>query len=269
MASLCQRRSTGSGAVSNELNDFMIADSISGVFGAPKRYAAKSLLELRRARVAAFNDFENGITGTPFLFYGTNSSSVASAGLSVNNTCVLLSALGAASTKAAIHMMEDPPTSAKGRLYYSTVGALTFECYIRVQSLSTVSEEYELRIGFGDRADVGDSNFIGFVYRRLSSTNWIARCKKAGTASDTTMAHTVAAFTFVKLRFEVNAAGNSVAFYINDVLRATIATSNIPNTISNIMSPFVGVNITATAGAIAKLFYIDWVSYDIRLANAR
>lgn len=255
--------------MSNELNDFIVADSISSLYGAPKRYAAKSLRELRRARLANFFDFENGITGTPFLFYGTNSSSISSSIVSPASSCALITALGAAGTRAAIHMMEDPPTSSRGRIYYSALGALTFECQIRVNSLSTLTEEYELRVGMADRADLTDTNFIGFVYRRLTSVNWIVRAKKASSTTDTTTAVAVSAGSFVTLRFEVNAAGTSVDFYINDVLRGTISTSNVPNTVSNIMSPVIAINIITSAGAIAKLFYIDWLSYDVRLTTPR
>jgi hypothetical protein len=147
---------------------------------------------------------------------------------------------------------------------FASGGQIINEWIIRIGNLSTVSEEYKLRVGMFDRANDTDtaeaSNGIYFLYDRLTSVNWQIITGKAGTRTTTDSGIAVAAGAFLTLRSVTNAAGTSVTFYIstNGGAFATAGTisTNIPNTSSNKFTP--AINLVKSAGTTQRnleIFY--------------
>jgi hypothetical protein len=137
-------------------------------------------------------------------------------------------------------------------------GQIINEWIINIGNLSTVGEEYKLRVGMFDRANDTDtaeaSNGIYCLYDRLTSVNWQIICGKAGTRTTTDSGVAVAAGAFLTLRSVTNAAGTSVTFYLSTngaafVTLGTIAT-NIPNTSSNKFTP--ALNLVKSAGTTQR-----------------
>ena len=83
----------------------------------------------------------------------------------------------------------------------------------------------------------------------------------------TTTSTAVTASAWTKLRIEVNAAGTSVAFYVNGTLVAT-HTTNIPLA-SNNRFVLVKQGIAKTLGTTARLIYCDYLGYENILTTPR
>jgi hypothetical protein len=251
----------------NEIGDLILTDAIGG-FGTPKRYRSRSAREALRNRSWNFWDFENGLQGTPFQAYTNNSAAVTPAIESPGRSIVRLMTQGAAGTKCAIHTNLSP-TVPGGSLYYCTMGAFTFETSIHVNALATVSEDFRLRVGLQNRADDAATAMICFEYDRGVNINWVGRTASGGSSSTSNLGVAVEATNYHVLRFEVNAAGTSVQFYIDDVAVGSPITTNLPSTALVPTGLVISVNTDVSAGSAQRFFSVDWVAYDLRFATAR
>ena len=107
-------------------------------------------------------------------------------------------------------------------------GIATFEAYVKIPTLSTVGEEFIVRIGFMDSTTGGSTNGVYMIYDRLTSLNW--KLNTTAVSTSTTTASTTAVGTgWVRLKIVVNAAGNSVSFFVNGTqVSGSPITTNIP-----------------------------------------
>lgn len=138
-------------------------------------------------------------------------------------------------------------------------GVLIVEMMVRLEDLSTVAQEYDVYVGISNKATPGTDHWVYFAYDRNTSTNWRIRTRDNGTETDTDSGVAVAADTWVKLRFEINAAATSVEYFIDDSSVGTIS-SNIPTAAGREVSP--RLTIQKSAGTTARLMYVDWYGYE-------
>ena len=114
-------------------------------------------------------------------------------------------------------------------------GSWTYEIEINLAALSTVTQRYQLVLGFHDVQNAANQiDAIAFVYDEggvstgsAASANWQTLTSSNSTRTWTTSG-TAVATGWVNLRIEVNAAASSVSFYVNGTSVAT-HTTNIPS----------------------------------------
>lgn len=144
-------------------------------------------------------------------------------------------------------------------------GQTLCEWLVRVPVLSTVSEEYVVRIGINDTAsgaNLDAADGVYFVYDRLNSgANWLARTASSSirTTADTGVA--VVAGGWHKLRAVVNALGTSVDFYVDNmsVAVATI-TTNIPSGAGRRAGALIRIDKTAGTTSTSLLMDYFWLN---------
>lgn len=168
-------------------------------------------------------------------------------------------------------------TTTTGRAFSGTFGAYngaiklgygvwTYETCLYLDALSDGTDTYTIRVGMLD-ATSGDPT-DGVFFRYTHGTNSgkfeaVTRSNSSETATDT--GHTVAATTWVKIGFSVNADATSVTFYVNGSLVAT-NTTNIPTGGRNTS---MGTLIQKSAGTTNRLLYQDYYLVDCLLSTPR
>lgn len=153
------------------------------------------------------------------------------------------------------------------------LGGGYFEFYfvVNINTLSTLSDEYELYLGLGSYMETFSPNpgdyAACFRYQRTSSTNWQGITKNAGTTTVASGGSSVAVATgWATLRMTINAAASSVSFYVNGTLIGTSA-SNIPTDAAHPIS--LGMSMKQTAGTNERKVDIDYVSCFNQLTTSR
>jgi len=155
-------------------------------------------------------------------------------------------------------------TTSTGRVFIgSHVSAFLFgggicecETMLRIETLSTDSENYSLRIGFLDNAtgESADGIFLRYTHN-VNQGNWqlVARVNGVEVFKDLTIPATI---NFTKIHIKANASGTLAEVFIDD------------NFIENIVPPasFVigrqcgyGVLILKSAGSLARNILIDYM----------
>lgn len=143
-------------------------------------------------------------------------------------------------------------------------GILTYETLVWVSALSTVTNEYTIRIGLGDTTTIADNaNGIYFEYTRTTNVNWLMKASKTSTVTSTSSGTAVTAAAWTKLKFVVNAAASSVEYFINGTSVGTV-TTNIPTAV------IIGLMLqqTRVAGTPAQ-YSVDYVNMYQRFTTAR
>ena len=151
-------------------------------------------------------------------------------------------------------------------------GTWSFDTSINITTLSTTAfsggERYEMRFGFESSANAAtSSNAVMFMYAAGTSANWLCQTIQNNVTTSTTTATVVAAATWTKLRIEINAAGTSVAFYINGTLVAT-HTTNIPLG-SNGRFLMMKMGFFKKTGTTNRTLQIDYVGFESTLTTPR
>jgi hypothetical protein len=145
-------------------------------------------------------------------------------------------------------------------------GAMTFTTSVLFNTLSTSGERYRVTIGYGDQAtSAAEVNGIFFTYDEggtangtTASPNWQCVTTEGSVRTLTTSAVAINNSAWCKLDIEINAAGTSVTFYIDDILVAT-HTTNIPSGTAELVTP--RINITKTIGTTSRFFHVDYLYY--------
>ena len=131
-----------------------------------------------------------------------------------------------------------------------------------VTALSDGTNTFATRLGFLDSISGEPTNGVFFRYTHsVNGGEWQAVTRAAGTetATDTNVAASAA---WAYFEIEVNAAGTSVAFYINGALVAT-NTTNIP-TGSNLTG--IGTSHIKSAGTSGRELRLDMMAYSFEPA---
>jgi len=151
--------------------------------------------------------------------------------------------------------------------FFIGTGAISYEVYINIETLSTLANRFVNVFGLYTGANAANSlNGIFFVYDEGgtwgfgaigASPNWRCITVNAGTrtVTDSTVAVTASAWT--KLRLEVNSNATSVSFYIDDVLIGTPHTTNIPATTTAML--FFNAILKSTGTTSVQMF-ADYLS---------
>ncbi len=118
-------------------------------------------------------------------------------------------------------------------------GAISLQYYMSTSALSTLAQTYTIRFGLADTSSIfGDpTDGLWFSYTDAGATpNWVInQAKGSGTVSATSnLAYP--SNTFKRIRIDINAAGTSAQFFVNDVeLNVSPLSGSIPTVA---MAPF-------------------------------
>ena len=147
-------------------------------------------------------------------------------------------------------------------------GAIGFITSIRLANLSTSLERYRIVIGFGSTGlNASDITGIFFTYDEggiqngtSASPNWqcITTINSVRTLTVTSVAATTSAWQ--KFTIDINSAGTSVDFLIDNVIVAT-HTTNIPTGIAgtNVVTPKIAIG--KSIGISGRSLFADYFGY--------
>lgn len=149
-------------------------------------------------------------------------------------------------------------------------GETIYEAEVNVTTLSTGTERYQLLIGLFDGfTGVNQTDAVYFLYDegQVSTGSAAATYWQTCTANNSTRTFntsitqtTVAAATWVQLKIVINAAGNSVGFYVNNTLIST-HTANIPTSAGR--ETGFGLMLIKSVGTTARTVDVDWMAFGI------
>lgn len=147
-------------------------------------------------------------------------------------------------------------------------GAVTYETDVYLtDAVSDGTDTYTLYIGFNDSGSGLGTDGIMFRYTHgTNSGKWECVTRQNGSETAADSGVTVASTTWYKLGIVVNAAANSVSFYINGALVAT-NTTNIPTGASRQTTP--AILIIKSAGTNNRRMACDYVYCRIDLTTSR
>ena len=133
----------------------------------------------------------------------------------------------------------------------------TAETLVRLAHLSDGTDDYIIRLGFGDtitNADVTDGAY--FEYNKATSVNWLMCTANGSSYTRTATSTAVATGSWIKLKLVVNSDATLVTYYINDVSVGTVST-NIPT------SNATGLLLQSakTLGSGQRDFYMDYARF--------
>ncbi len=188
-----------------------------------------------------------------------------------------VSGTGAASTTMAtgtdansepyLHLTASTGTTTTGRSHIldssasvrGGAGAMLSLARVNVPALSTVSEEFELHIGFTEAMAITVNDEMCWLYRRLTGTSWLGRTASNASVNNTTITGFVVSITDTPiLGVFVNGDATRVEFfYSNDggitwTVFGTANTTVIPATTSRTFG--FGGSIFKTAGTTSATF---------------
>jgi hypothetical protein len=143
-------------------------------------------------------------------------------------------------------------------------GTWAYEIEIKLAALSTVAQRYQLVIGFHDVQNASNQvDAIAFVYDEggvstgsAASANWQTLTSSNSTRTWTTTGTAVAA-GWTNLRIEVNAAGNSVTYYVNGTAMGVSHTTNIPTGTARVAG--FGYLMIKSIGTTASTMDVDYL----------
>jgi hypothetical protein len=147
-------------------------------------------------------------------------------------------------------------------------GRAKFQAKGAIHVLSDGTNTFTSRIGFLDTnfGESADGAFFRYTHG-VNSGEWqaVTRSNNTETATDTNVA--VVADAFKRFRIEVNAAGTSVAFYIDDVLVAT-NTANIPTGVGRDVG-YGAMGLKSAGTAATSAWYLDFMEVEYNFTTAR
>lgn len=123
-------------------------------------------------------------------------------------------------------------------------------------TLSDAVNRYVLRMGFSVMA-LPNTITQGITFEYQDDQNggrWQALCEDGVAETSVDTGITVTTLTYYKMEIEINAAGDSVEFFIDNVSVATV-TTNIPSGAT--FGHFVNIHIMKLLGVSSRVSYID------------
>ena len=141
------------------------------------------------------------------------------------------------------------------------------ESLINIPTLSTTTEDYKIRLGWGN--DVAGADHAHGMYFEASGGNsptW--NCKAAGASSRSSSASGLSITTgWTRLVIvHTKVAGTLTAvFYINGVQVQTITGANLPSTYAEAFCPSLG--IYKSAGTANRFFYVDYYKHRMSIVT--
>lgn len=245
------------------------AQGPQGVQGIQGPAGEESALVLGRRRVTWFNDFLAVTTPNPLpiVSSGTGATSAAQAIAATNRPGVIRSTTGTTATGRS-SLLTAVTSVALG------AGVTIVEAAVNVTTLSDVTNRFQLVVGMLDTQTAANQvDAVAFVYDEggvstgsSASANWQCVCVANSVRTWSTTSVPVSAGSWVKLRIEINAAGTSVTFFINDASVATIA-ANIPTGTARALG--FGWLLIKSLGTTARTVDLDYIGFDLVLTTPR
>lgn len=199
--------------------------------------------------------------GTPVGAGATNSTGTAAS--VAGHPGILELVTGTATTGQSARYLGGVATGSAIAGFFLSGGASSQEWLVRLEDLSDGTNRYNFDVGLFDAQTLA-VDAVRFRYSdNLNAGNWTAETIAASTTTATDSGVAVAADTWYKLRIDVNAAGTSITFYVNDVLVATHTT----NITAVLIAP--RCRIIKSLGTTSRTAYIDYFKYYQRFASAR
>jgi hypothetical protein len=129
-----------------------------------------------------------------------------------------------------------------------------------IPTLSTVTETFVVSIGMARQLEAdGNQARIAFVHDiATNATNWVARVTDGTAVTNVNTGVAISTTTLQRLEVRIAANGNTVEYFIDGVLSATI-TTNLPNntgTSGHRIAP--QMVITKSAGTTSRSFVADY-----------
>lgn len=148
-----------------------------------------------------------------------------------------------------------------------------FEALTRVITNSDATNTFQYLVGFWDTFSVNQVDGAYFLYDAqgvstgsASSGNWQIVTSSNSVRTFTTTSVAIDNTNLQKLRIDVNAAGTSVQFYINNTLVGT-HTTNIPT--GTARSFGMGNYLQKSAGTTARTVDVDYMFYKTKFTTPR
>ena len=145
-------------------------------------------------------------------------------------------------------------------------GETILETMVLIETLATALEDYHYSLGMGNQVSgsIKDhTNGVYFHYEQAVSPNWIIKTVSGGVGTSTVTSVAVAALTWTKLKFVVNATNTSVEFFIDGVSVGTIST-NLPSTLLD-----QSYKVKKTVGSSQRTFHTDYHFHKITFTTPR
>lgn len=140
-------------------------------------------------------------------------------------------------------------------------GIITINWVIKINTLSNATNRYILRLGLGDTVNADQVNGTYFEYSdNVNSGNWVGKTASASTRS-TANSTTAVSTGWHNIMVQINAAGTSVAFFVDGVQIANSPlAANIPTAA---IVPFIDVirsaGTIAASSVVIDLMYLNQV----------
>lgn len=141
-----------------------------------------------------------------------------------------------------------------------------YQGIVGLSALSDGTNTYTVRCGLGDSGVAESVDFVGFRYTNgTNGGRWqgVTRANSVESTVDTAITATAA---FQTLGFTVNAAGNSVQFYVAGVAAGAPITTNIPTGTARLLTFLPGM-ILKSLGTTSRALIVDAYSYLMALAR--
>lgn len=170
---------------------------------------------------------------------------------------------GTTTTGQAARYLGGVTTGSATAGFYIAGGASSQEWLVQLSDLSNGTDRYVFDVGLFD-AETLAVDAVRFRYSdNLNAGNWTAETIASSVITATDSGVAAVAGSWVKLRIDINAAGNSITFYVNDVLVATHTT----NITAALVAP--RCRIIKVLGTTSRTAYIDYFKMYKRFSSAR
>jgi hypothetical protein len=220
--------------------------------------------DLGRKRVVFLDDFFSNSNSDAIFIVGTSGTAASVTNLPVSELGVYgVWQLGTGTTTTGSASIQAGNLSS----FSLGQGLTTLEWYINIPTLSTITEEFSLRIGFMDSITGASTDGMYFRYDRLTTTFWRISARANSVSTDATTATTVVT-GWTRLKIVVNAAGTSASFFVNGTeVSGSPLTTNIPTGAGR--ETTVAASLIKSAGSSARVVNFDYVAFDIDLTTPR
>lgn len=214
-----------------------------------------------------FTYFEDALGGLPNLLagMGQNNYSLFSTGGSQSQATV-------SGHPGVVELTTQTSSSSYAQITFGAYfqvggGVITHNAYYKIPTLSTSGQRFTIYLGYfvGNGSGGVGTDAIYFQYSdNVNSGNWQIKTTSSSTTT-TANTSTAADTNWHKFSIIINAAGTSVAFYIDDVQVANSPiTTNIPS-----VPISTACMITKSVGTTARTLQFDWYDQTVNLTNPR
>ena len=218
------------------------------------------------------NDFMTFQSGDGFIIIANSGSGSTSINASTINNRPGIQTLSTASSATAISRIQQVVGSTANSTFRLGGGRMIIDNWIRIPTLSDVTNRFQTLIGVGSSANgINQNSGLLFYYDEggvstgsTASANWQVVSANANVRTWTTTSVPVVANQWYRLTIEINDACTSVVYKIDGVTVRT-ETTNMPTSLD------VGIltGIFKSAGTTARTLDVDYLGFKQKFTTAR